>query len=54
MNFDKSTIGLHFFLTSSTLARFQKDKKSIAMSLIKFLNFEFFSIKLYIKNKFMD
>ena len=25
-----------------------------SMSLIKFLNFEFFSIKLYIKNKFMD
>ena len=37
MNFGKSTIGLHFFLKFSILAKFQKDQISIAMSSLKFL-----------------
>ena len=37
MNFGKSTIGLHFFLKSSILAKFQRDQISIAMSSLKFL-----------------
>ena len=41
VNFVKFTIGLDFLLISSILAKFQKDKKSIAMLSIKFLNFKF-------------
>ena len=44
----------YIFLLSSILAKFQEKKKSIAMSSIKCLNFEFCSLKLYIKNKFRD
>ena len=33
---------------------FQEDRKSIAMSSIKYLNFKFYDIKLCIKNKFID
>ena len=41
VNFDKFTIELHFLLISSILAKFQEDQRSIAMSSIKCLNFEF-------------
>ena len=41
MNFDKSTVELHFLFISSMLAKFQKDQKSIAMLSIKCLNFKF-------------
>ena len=41
VNFDKSTIELHFFLISSVFANFQKDQRTIAISSIKCLNFEF-------------
>ena len=46
MNFGKSTIGLHFFLKSSILAKFQKDQISIATSSLKFLNFKFLLSKI--------
>ena len=54
MNFDKSTIRLYFLIISSILVKFQEDKKLIAMSSIKCLNFKFLCLKSCIKNKFMD
>ena len=42
VNFDKSIIELHFLLLSSKLAKFLKDQRSIPISSIKYLNFEFF------------
>ena len=41
MNFNKFTIGLHFLLISSMLAKFLKIQRSITMSSIKYLNFKF-------------
>ena len=41
VNFDKSTIILHFLLTFFILAKFQENQKSITMTLIKCLNFKF-------------
>ena len=41
VNFDKSTIGLHFLLIFSILTKFLEDQKLIAMSSIKYLNFKF-------------
>ena len=49
VNFDKFTIRLHFFLISSILAKFQENQRVITMLSIKYLNFEFCSLKLYIK-----
>ena len=42
INFDKSAIRLHFLLISSMLTKFQENQRSIVMSSIKCLNFEFF------------
>ena len=36
------------------LAKYLKDHKSITMSSIKYLNLNFCSLQLCIKNKFMD
>ena len=52
INFVKSTTRLHFLLIFSMLANFPRDHKLIAISSIKCLNFKFFSLKLFIKNKF--
>ena len=43
MNFDKSTIILHF-LIMSILEKFLEDQKSIAKTSIKCLNFKFFLV----------
>ena len=47
MNFENLNIGFHFFflIISFLLTRFHKDKKSIAMSSIKCLNFKFLCYK---------
>ena len=49
MNFNKSTIGLHYLLISFMLAKFPKNQRSLAMSSINCLNYMF--LKLCIKNK---
>ena len=41
MNFNKSTIELHFLLISSMFAKFPENQRSIALSSIKYLNFKF-------------
>ena len=41
MNFNKSTIGLHFLLISSMFAKFPENQRSITLSSIKYLNFKF-------------
>ena len=41
VNFDNSTIELHFFLISSILAKFQEDQRSIIILSIKCLNLKF-------------
>ena len=41
MNFDKSTNRIDFLIISFILAKFQEDQRLIAMSSIKYLNFEF-------------
>ena len=41
VNLENLTIGLHIFITSSILAKFQVDQRSIAMLSIKCLNFKF-------------
>ena len=41
VNFENITLGLHVLITSSTLAKFKENQKSIAMSLVKCLNFKF-------------
>ena len=46
VNCEKFTIGLYFFLISSILAKFQENKKSIVLSSIKSLNFEFLYSKI--------
>ena len=53
VNFDKSTIGLHFLFISFILAKFT-DQRSIIMSLIKYLNFKFFWYKIMHQNKFIN
>ena len=55
MNFDKSTVELHFFfLISSMFAKFPKDKKLIAMLLTNVKISSFCSSKLCVKNNFID
>ena len=54
VNFDESIIRLYFLLTSFILAKFLKHQKSITMSSITCLNLNFCSLKLCMKNKFMD
>ena len=41
VNFENITLGLHVLITFSTLAKFKENQKSIAMSLVKCLNFKF-------------
>ena len=45
MNFDKFTIILHYFHILSMLAKFQGNKRLIAMSSINYLNLSFYSLK---------
>ena len=61
MNFENLTVGLHILIIFSI--KFQENQRSIAMSLIKSLHFRvflfffiffYFSLKLCIKNKFID
>ena len=54
MNFDKFNIRLYFLIISSILVKFQENKKSIAMSSIKYLISSLYSLKLCMKNKFID
>ena len=44
VNFDKSTIELHFLLISSMLAKFPENQTLIGISLINCLSFKFFVI----------
>ena len=46
VNFDKSTIGLHFLLISSIIIKFQENQRSITMLSIKCLNFKFLYFKI--------
>ena len=52
-NFDESTVGLDFLLLYM-LAKLQDDLRSIAILLIKCLNFNFLYLKLCIKYGFLD
>ena len=45
MNFDKSTIRLHYLHIFSILAKFQGDQRLIVMSSINCLNLSFCSLK---------
>ena len=54
MNFDKYTIGLHFLLIFSILAKFLENQRSITMLSIKCLNTSFCNLKIYIKYKLID
>ena len=54
VNFDKFTIGLNFLLISFIFANFSKEKKSILMSSIKYLNFKFLWYKIIHKKKFIN
>ena len=54
MNFDKFNIRLYFLIISSILVKFQENKKSIVMSSIKYLISSLYSLKLCMKNKFID
>ena len=54
MNFDKFNIRLYFLIISSILVKFQENKKSITMSSIKYLISSLYSLKLCMKNKFVD
>ena len=53
-NFDKSTVRLHYLHIFSMLAKFQGDQILITMSSINCLNSNFCSLKLCIKDEFMD
>ena len=46
VKFSKFSIGLHFLLIFSILAKFLKDQRSIIMSLIKCLNSKFLQFKI--------
>ena len=46
VNFDKSTVGLHFLLIPSIPAKSQDDQRSINISFIKCLNFNFMYFKI--------
>ena len=54
MNFDKSTIGLNYLHIFFMLTKFHDDKKLIVMSSINCLNSSFSSLKLCIKDEFID
>ena len=46
VNFNKSTIKLHFLLISSKLTKFPNDQRVIVTSPIKCLNFKFLQSKI--------
>ena len=52
MNFDKSTVRLHYLHIFFMLTKFQGNKKLIATSSISCLNSSFCSLKWCIKDKF--
>ena len=54
MNFEKSTIGLHYIRILFMLAKFHGNQKSKIMLLINGLNSSFCNLKQLIKNEFMD
>ena len=52
MNFDKSTVKLHYFHIFFMLTKFQGDQRLIATSLISCLNSSFCSLKWCIRDEF--
>ena len=54
VNFENLIVELYVLIISSMIANFQEDQRSIVILSIKYLNFKFFSLKLCIKNKFID
>ena len=52
MNFDKSTIRLHYIYIFFMLTKFQADQRLITMSSINCLNSSFCSLKWCIKDEF--
>ena len=53
MNFDKSTVRLHYLCIFFMLAKFWGNQRLIAMSSINFLNSSFYSLKYYVKDEFI-
>ena len=53
-NFDKSTVRLHYLHIFSMLAKFQGDQILITPSSINCLNSNFCSLKLCVKDEFMN
>ena len=54
MNFDKSTVRLHYLHIFFIIIKFQGDQILIVMSSIICLNSSFYSLKSYIKDEFID
>ena len=54
MNFDKSTVKLHYLHIFFVLTKFQGDQRLITMSSINCLNSSFCSLKLRKKDEFKD
>ena len=54
VNFENLIVELYVLIISSMIANFQEDQRLIVILSIKYLNFKFFSLKLCIKNKFID
>ena len=54
VNFENLIVELYVLIISSMIAKFQENQRSIVILSIKYLNFKFFSLKLCIKNKFID
>ena len=52
MNFEKSTIRLHYLHTFFMVTKFQGDQRLITMSSINCLNSSFCSLKWWIKDEF--
>ena len=53
VNFDKSTVGLHYIHILSMLAKFHGNQRFIVMLSINCLNLSFCSLKQFIKDEFM-
>ena len=54
MNFDKSTVRLHYLHTFFMVTKFHNDRRLIATSTINCLNSSFCSLKYCIKDDFKD
>ena len=54
MNFEKSTVKLHYLHIFLMLTKFQCDQRFIDMSSINCLNSSFCNLKLHIKDEFKD